>query len=289
VFKYGEDIVRIDPPDEVFEGALSDVHAESDRDYWVASRFGALHFDGTGWEVFDRRQGLPTEHFIRVAGGRGGVIWFGTFDSGILGYTGRNWIHHTTETGLSDNKIDDLVVDKNGDLWVITATGEVNRLHDGHFEDIALPRELAKRSIEAASDSLQEMDAFIRFLSTSEMETDPGSAAGKLVTGLDGPGNILLADYHGIYRFRGSDWQVIELPEGFGTIRPTSVMGSTRGRIWLGTEDKGVFVRSRTGWSRIESLDGLYDLQIRSLIQDRSGDIWIGTRTGGISRFTPTS
>ena len=286
VYRYGTSMKRIDPPDESFEGTLTDVAIESDRDYWITSRFGVLHFDGASWEVFDRRQGLPTEYFTRVVRDGEGILWFGTYDSGILGFTGKNWIHHSIETGLPDDRIDDLVVDMNGDLWVVTAIGRVNRLHDGNFEELALPSERSARSA-AASDSLNKVEDFVRFLPSGERRADVGSTGGRLASGLDGPGNILLANTQGIFRFRGSDWQIIALPEGYGAIRPTAVMGSARGRIWLGTEDKGVFVRSRSGWSRLGSLEGLFDEEIKSLTQDSSGNIWIGTRAGGITRFTP--
>ena len=287
MYGYGASMKRIDPPEESFEGTLTDIAIESDRDYWITSRFGVIHFDGANWEIFDRRQGLPTEYFTRVVRDGEGTLWFGTYDSGILGFTGKNWIHHSTETGLADDRIDDLNVDVNGDLWVVTAIGKVNRLHDGNFEELTLPSERFTQRAAAASDSLDKSEAFIRFLPSGDRGVDSGSIGGKIATGLDGLGNILLANAQGIFRFMGSDWQVIALPEGFGKIRPTAVMGSARGRIWLGTEDKGVFVRSRNGWSRIGSLEGLFDEEIKSLTQDSSGNIWIGTRAGGITRFTP--
>lgn len=287
VYRYGKGVKRIDPPDASFEGSLTDVAIESDQDYWMTSRFGVLHFNGESWEIFDRRQGLPTEYFTRVVRDGKGILWFGTYDSGILGFTGRNWIHHSIETGLPDDRIDDMVLDRAGDLWVISATGKVNRLHEGNFEELALPSERSVPST-AASDSLERKEPFIRYLPSGEGAVDDGSTDDWIAAGLDGPGNFLVANTRGIFRFMGSDWQVISLPEGFGAIRPTAVMGSARGRIWLGTEDKGVFVRSRSGWSRLGSMDGLLDEDIRSLTQDSSGNIWIGTRAGGIAVFTPS-
>jgi ligand-binding sensor domain-containing protein len=286
-YRYGTALNRIDPPDKSYENSLSDILFVSERDFWITSRFGILHFDGANWQIFDRRQRLPTENFLRVVRDGEGILWFGTFDRGILGFTGRNWIHHWSETGLPDDRIDDLVVDANGDLWIITASGRISRRHAGSFEELPLPAEHAGSLSAAASDSLEEAEPFVRFLSSGKEGAGNGSLGVETAAGLDGPGNIILADARGIYRFAGSDWQIITLPEGFGTINPTAVLGSARGRIWLGTADKGVFVRSRSGWARINSFDGLIDEDVRSLAQDPSGNIWIGTRRGGVARFAP--
>ena len=45
-------------------------------------------YTGRAWEVFDRKSGLSTEYFTRVARDPSGTVWFATFDGEIVTYAG---------------------------------------------------------------------------------------------------------------------------------------------------------------------------------------------------------
>jgi ligand-binding sensor domain-containing protein len=285
IYRLGDTWRRIDLPGEHYRGALMDVSAGPGNELWIASRFGLLRFDGSSWEVFDRRQGLPTEHFTSVARDRRGHLWLGTYDRGVLRLAGDKWVHYSTGSGLSDDRIEDLIVDHDGDPWIATATGKIARFHDGQWQNLELPLDFT--AAVARADSTRPIEPYITFLSSEQDGDALGTLSRALCLGLDGSGNCMVASSRGIFRFAGSDWQVISLPDGYGLIQPTAVLGTARGSIWLGTERKGVFIRNRRGWVRLGTVNGLCDECIESLCEDGGGDIWIGTRFGGLSRFSP--
>ena len=53
---------------------------------------------------------------------------------GIFEYTNNRWVHHTTESGLRDDRIYDLTVDQKGHLWTATYRG-VSQYRDGQWHN----------------------------------------------------------------------------------------------------------------------------------------------------------
>lgn len=285
LYRLGEEAGIIEPPGMHYRGTLTDVWVGNGGEVWVSSRLGLLRYDGSSWEVFDRRQGLPTERFNGIVRDGAGDLWFGTDERGVLRLAGGKWVHYSVGSGLPDDRIEDIVVDRNGDPWVLTATNEIARYHDGTWEVVALPIE--KRETGPEPDSVKAGEPFIRFISSADERPVPTGGPGRCILGLDGPGNCMVACDRGIYRFSGSSWQIIEPPEGISSLRATALLGTARGTVWIGTEDSGIFIRSGGGWRRLGTDQGLSDDHIESLCEDASGNIWIGTRFGGLSRFSP--
>ena len=290
LYRLGDGFEGIEPPSEWYEGTMMDFVAGEGGDLWVASRFGILHFNGKRWEVFDRRQGLPTENVIRVAKDSRGGLWFGTFDKGILKLDGERWIHYTDQIGIPSNLISDLIVDASGDPWIVTETGRVARCHNGNWEEIVLPHQV--EDIEGTvqgTDSITELGPNVRFMTGRREKRALRGAPETSCLGLDELGNCIIASSEGIYRLTSSGWHVIEVPHKPSSLMTTAVLGTSRGEVWLGTKEHGVFVRRNGAWMRIGTMDGLGDDFVRSICEDGSGVIWIGTHSGGITRFTPRS
>ena len=285
LYHIGAESGVVEPPDAHYRGTMTDVCGGGDGEIWVSSRLGLLRFDGSSWEVFDRRQGLPTERFNGIVRDGAGDLWFGTDEHGVLRLSGGKWVHYSAGSGLPDDRIEDIIVDRSGDPWILTASGEIARFHEGEWESLALPARGAGAAPEP--DSVKTREPFIRFISSGEEGRIAAASAGKCVLGLDGPGNCMVACESGIYRFSGSNWQIIEPPEGISSLRATALLGTSRGTIWIGTEGEGIFIRSRGGWRRLGTDRGLCDDHIESLCEDASGNIWIGTRLGGLSMFSP--
>lgn len=276
----------IPPPAPHFRGTMTDVWADREgEEIWVSTRFGLLHRKGAAWEVFDRRQGLPTERFSRIARDGEGNLWFGTFDRGILKLAGGTWEHYSDDSGLPDVRVEDLLVDRHGGCWALMGNGLIARFRDERWVEVPLP-EVEGRTV-PEPDTTRAYEPFVRFISPADEGHAPGNGSRATVLGMDGIGNCMVGGDRGVYRFTGTDWQVIEPPAGSSFARATALLGTSRGTVWVGTDGNGLFVRDGGGWERIGIEQGLSDDHIESLCEDSSGNIWIGTRSGGLSRFSP--
>jgi len=285
VFKLKDNLVRIDLPDKVYSGAATDIVMTVDNQLWIATRFGILRFSNGSWEIFDRRSGLPTEHFTSVAVDPKQGVWFGTFENGILHYADDKWYHYTVENGLPDNRIKNIIFDGWGKLWAITIGGKTVCYSDGSWQNLgpdgdnALYSPLAdvKKDISFGDDP----DVYL----VSDLKDIAYSYRGGGCLGRDNSGNVMIAGKDGIYINSLDKWFRTDLPQTGVELFPTALIETKRSEYWLGTKENGLFVFSRGEWRHLESLAGFSGKNILSLHEDSVGRIWIGTAFSGISRF----
>lgn len=275
---------RAAQPPDLYADALTDLLPLESGEIWLTSRFGILRGAGKNWEIFDRVDGLPTEHFIRAARDASGTLWFASYDRGVVSRAGGAWKRHDRSNGLPADDIADLAVDGAGAAWVVTRGGEPARHGEGGWERLPLPRRAAGAERQQA-DTLQRLDPAIRFL--GEPASGAGEASRAFRLGVDRAGACLVASDAGVCRRTAEGWQLIEFPARFAGVRPTAVLGTSRGEIWVGTADRGALVHRAGQWSVIGGANGLSDDHVRSLCEDGKGNVWIATQAGGLTRYAP--
>jgi ligand-binding sensor domain-containing protein len=278
---------KISAPPALYSDEMTDLLVTETREIWVTTRFGILHYAGRAWEVFDRKSGLPTEYFIGASKDAQGTLWFLTFDCGVVSYSSGTWTAYSRENGLPGNVIADLVVDGTGSPWIVTRSGEVARFVRGVWEKHAIPL-LAEKAADTtlAGDSLMQFDPAIRFLPEAGATSSGTSERNEFRLGLDKAGNCLVGASNGFCRFAAGGWQAIEFPPSMRAFRLTSIIGTSKGEIWLGTAGNGLLIYRSGSWLRFGASTGLSDDYVRSLCEDQNGEVWIGTQFGGITRFS---
>lgn len=281
VYRYDGGMTEYPLPGPWFDSMVSGIEVGGASDVWLSTRLGILHYAGGGWEVYDRRNGLPTEHFTGVVSS-GGELWFSTFDSGVLRLTGEGWVHYTERHGLPGSGITGLVADRSGAVWVSDGSGAVARFAGGDWDLLDLPSRAAGAGPSDADSSYAE-DPAIRFLEGSSSGGAPGSGA---VLGLDGSGRCLIVLPDMIFMQTPAGWSSLESPLRSRGLNATSVAGTVSGRIWIGSDD-GAFVLEKGGWVHIGPASGLSGRYVNSIFEDASGAVWIATSGGGLTRFTP--
>jgi len=288
IYQFKGTFVKAPPPPELYAGEISDVAALESGEIWATSRFGILHFNGRAWEVLDRKQGLPTEYFLSVAKDLEGNLWFQTFDRGIVEYSTGRWIAYDSHNGLPGEDIADLMIDGRGTPWVVTREGDLARCVSGAWEDVALPSFAAKAADTAQADSLLRIDPAVKFLADSRRDPATLGESEEFKLGRDAAGSLVVATSRGVFRLTGNVWQGIEYPARQQRFKPTAILGSSRGDIWVGTDGSGLLILRNGEWLNLTASNGLSDDDIRSLCEDDHQTIWIGTQFGGVTRFEPS-
>ena len=229
---------------------------------------------------------------------RSGTLWLGTFGSGL-----HRWIPpHDGEPGkfqrfqasaaarsegegragaLSHNTVSAILEDSEGNLWIGTQGGGVNRMVDpkGVFElwDSRTPgRALVS-------------DVVPLFLPGAVLPVSNAIYE-------DSFGELWVVTAGGLNRRRGDRViQYVDTDEqpGFFAANPIVVLEEDRwGDLWIGTTSAGVvrFERSTERFTHLrhdpadpQSLSSDLVLQVW---EDRSGVIWMGTNNGGMSRYS---
>jgi ligand-binding sensor domain-containing protein len=288
IYAYRGSFVRQPPPPDLYIGELTDMTVVGSGEIWATSRFGILHFNGRAWEVFDRRHGLPTEHFVSVSHDPAGNLWFQTFDRGLVEYAGGHWLASRIEDGSAEGGVLDFIIDGAGTPWALTRGGRIFRSVQGQWQEIVFPSFAANPADTArTTDSLLRVDPAIRFLRDAKRDSLPPGASRRSCLGCDHDGSLLVATGEGVFRFTPAAWQGIGYPSWRKHVEPTAVLGSARGELWLGTAGEGLLVYRGGEWFTVTASQGLSDDHVRALCEDQRGDIWIGTQFGGVTRFTP--
>jgi ligand-binding sensor domain-containing protein len=290
IYRWKDSFAQVLTVPELYADEMTDLVPTETGELWVTTRFGILHFTGGMWEVFDRASGLSAEYFTRVAIDPSGALWFATFDGRVVTLSAGKWSSYGRENGLSADPIEDLALDGSGAPWIVTRRGVVAHLVQGAWMRMGIsPRELMASEAARAADSLSQFDPAIHFLSDEAGGSPALSEAKRYCLAFGKRGACLIGTNAAVYRLAATGWQVIDLPESMRGVRPTAVLGTAKGEIWLGTAGSGVLVYRNGEWLRIGASNGLSDDYIRALFEDQAGTIWIGTQFGGITRFSPSN
>ncbi|MFL5763156.1 MAG: two-component regulator propeller domain-containing protein [Bacteroidia bacterium] len=98
---------------------------------YIGTWDGGLNiYDGKKFVVYKKKQGLPSNNVISIVESKD-HIWVGTFGGGVCRFDGKHLL--TTKTGLSDDAVVALVVDKEDNLYVAGSKG-LNKLDKSAFD-----------------------------------------------------------------------------------------------------------------------------------------------------------
>ena len=250
-------------------------------------------------------------------------MWFGTQD-GLNKYDGYNISVYKKDSknprSLSNNYIKDAKEDTNGDMWIATWGGGLNRYnrlkdnftsfkHDplrtnsisGNFLGSLLRDSDGKIwiSTEAGIDVFDPQKN--QFIHVKNHKLDKNSLSDNAVTAMieDNEHNIWIGTTNGglnlfdrktnmFTRFQHHDQDV-------GSISSNniwSIFEDSKHNIWVGTIGGGLNLLNRsTGKFRVfkknRTGNGICDDVIFSIAEDNAGFLWIGSENGGISKLDP--
>lgn len=195
-----------------------------------------------------------------------GNFWFGSWDSGVARFDGKNLTYFTKEDGLDSNQVRNVFEDRNGTIWF--ETGDTICTYDGKKITIHTDRDYnSKNDWKLAYGDLwfKEDDGRIK----NKREAKPG-----------------------VYQYDGTkiSFLTFPLPKVRGDDREYKCTGVARGkdgRIWFATYGSVIgydgksftFMNNQSG-----RFDGSTetDLHVRAIFEDSKGRLWIGNNGIGV-------
>ncbi len=83
-----------------------------------------IRFDGKESEVFSVKEGLDVSSGItNIMEDKNGILWFGTYDNGLIRFDGKQFVYLTSKDGLPSNTVYSIAEDNVGNIWVGTNDG----------------------------------------------------------------------------------------------------------------------------------------------------------------------
>lgn len=230
-------------------------------------------------------------------------IWIGSNDKGITVLSNSGKIFYLdTGSGLPNNSIRAFCEDKEGNVWVGTASGLVYITPD--FK-VTVPKGidcLPKDNIYLVTHLYSDTKGRVWFTSSEENGTFfYEDEAFHYYTGLEHGANKYITcvtqDSDGAYWFGLSTRTAVKVTkneqklydfdgrENEG-ISVNDIMEDQEHNIWFAT-DHGVFILTKDGKTvNFDLLHGLVDEKISKIIEDREKNIWLATDRGGVQKLS---
>jgi len=222
---------------------------------------------------------------------------------------------------LSDNIIWSVYEDRNGDLWIGTDTGGLNRYQPGRdrftfFEhDSTNPNSLQSNSVLAIKEDkkgnlwIGTFDGGLSVLDPKRQqfkhyqhdENDPSRLASNSITTIyvDSFDDIWIGTNVGVVNKFDPDkkfvkYHLVDSSAGRATQKYNeiwTILEDRSDRFWIGTEKEGLFLLNRDDGAVINYRhhqhipNSLSNNCVLSLAEDRNGTLWIGTHGGGLNKF----
>lgn len=180
------------------------------------------------------------------------VYWFGSWETGVYKYDGKELVNYTTKHGLLNNRIDEIKEDRLGNIYFVSAnaTSAISKFNRKTFNTLkAVPSENWK---------LESTDMWFRYSYENEKK---------------------------IYRYDGNTLFELELPKPPNLSNPFgvySIYKDQKGNIWFGTNPVGVCRYDGKSFEWITEEDvtefgGGGANGVRSITENMNGDFWFNT------------
>lgn len=163
---------------------------------------------------------------------------------------GSKYTIYTTADGLPSNVLTDVVVDRDGLLWISSVDGIAT--FDGQYFKIVSPDGL------------------------------PSEEVNDLAIAPDG--SIWAGTLKGAAIFSGNRFRMVDGEDGPGESNIIVVYFDQGGNEWLGTNDNGMFYRTEGAWKHLTTKDGFPVNTIVTVVQAWDRSMWSAS-WAGISRF----
>jgi ligand-binding sensor domain-containing protein/signal transduction histidine kinase len=249
--------------------------------------------EGDQWHRYRIPRHLTRPYVSALAEESDGTVWAGSVSEGLFQFKGGKLTAFNANSGLADNFVESLLVDRENNLWVGTGAG-LNRLRRGNLSVLGQSEGLGYGAVQGLaeispgviwagkpSDGLYQWEGRV----FNRLDADLSRRypeVNSLLTARDG--SCWAACVRGLLHFENpkSDAAEIEQPALVGE-NVISLTEDRAGVIWAGTREGQLWQRRGGIWMTPANFSQPH--AITSMTQDADGSMWLGTGGGGLYRF----
>jgi ligand-binding sensor domain-containing protein/signal transduction histidine kinase len=257
---------------------------------WAIAGLAAVCFAGSASAIDPNRmvsqymhdswgteKGFPGGSVSAIAQTTDGYLWVGT-DKGLIRFDGLNFrrFEQSNPNSFVIGPIRALLADAQENLWILLQNTKLFRYHDGTLD-------LSRGEAENGVTAMGQGTAGAIVLSSLAMGTLTHNG-NRFLTVLPAPAPAdSAAPPHGETpdeRSARLSWSTGVMPDRLAapTSAVISIAATTDGKIWLGTEDRGLFyLREGRVYAAANGLPGM---KVNCLLPADNSELWVGTNQG---------
>lgn len=248
--------------------------------------------DGVQWHRYRIPRHLARPLVGALAEAPDGTVWAGSVSEGLFQFKEGKLTAVNASSGLSDNFVESLLVDREGNLWAGTAAG-LNRLRRGNLAVLGQGEGLGHGVVRGLAE-VREGSILVGKLGDGLYRWG-GKSFGRLLTAGSFPpflevNSLLEAPDEDCWvaGARGL-WLV-----GEAGVRPTALAGRNvislaagrEGSGWAGTREGELWRRQGSEWQM--QTNRFTPHAVTAIAEGQDGTVWVGTDGGGLQRMPVT-
>jgi signal transduction histidine kinase/ligand-binding sensor domain-containing protein len=288
--------------DSAVEGLLQDPHClleDKAGRIWVgAGDDFVLCRDGDQWRRYRIPRHLAKPFVSALAEEPDGTVWAGSVSEGLFQFKEGRLAAVNASSGLLDNSVECLLVDREDNLWVGTGAG-VNRLRRSSLLVFGQNEGLGYGPVQGLAEIVPGViwagkpnEGLYRWEGRSFSRLTEAGLSGRysevvsLLMTRDGA--CWMSGAGGLWRFKdpknAPGQAEMAGPAGLNVI---ALAEEWDGGVWAGTREGQVWGLRRGEW--LAQTNYSQSHPITALLEDRDGTMWIGTGGGGLYRYRDAS
>jgi ligand-binding sensor domain-containing protein/signal transduction histidine kinase len=284
--------------DPSLDSLLQDPHCllvdQAGRIWIGAGNAFVLCREGDQWRRFGMPRHLATHYISSLAEEPDGTVWAGSVGEGLFQFKFGKLVAINASSGLSDNLVETLLMDREGKLWVGTHGG-LNRISPRNLSVLSHNEGLAYGSVQGLAEVQSGViwaavpnegvycwdgQKFRRLMLSGLPSQDP--RVNSLLLTRDG--SCWVAGAGGLLQFKNP--QAAEAEGGLPALTNLSISAlgqDLKGGVWAGTREGELWHLSNGKWQAQTNCP--HGHAITAIVPDADGALWIGTEGDGLYRF----
>ncbi|MGA2176435.1 MAG: two-component regulator propeller domain-containing protein [Verrucomicrobiota bacterium] len=282
---------------ELVDALLRDAHClllDHAGRLWVgAGDDYVLCREGEKWRRTEIVRHLARPYVSALVEEPNGTVWAGSVSEGLFGFKSGEPLAPNASSGLSDNSVQSLLVDREGNMWVGTGAG-LNRLRRGNLSVRGQNEGLGYGAVQGLAEiepgiiwAGKPSDGVYRWSngSFSKITNDllqRFPRVNSLLMARDG--SVWVANANGLLHFRdpkntGAETNFSAL-EGLNVL---SLANGSQGAIWAGTREGELWQLQNGAWRKENNFPRTH--AIAAIAPAPDGSVWVGTQGDGLYQF----
>ncbi|HKI70618.1 MAG TPA: two-component regulator propeller domain-containing protein, partial [Verrucomicrobiae bacterium] len=250
--------------------------------------------DGDQWRPYRIPRHFARSYICALAEEPDGTVWAGSVSEGLFEFKNGKQVAFNASSGLSDNSVASLFVDKDGNLWVGTAAG-LNLLQQKNLFAFDQKQGLGYGAVDALAEISpgqvwvgKQGDGLYRWdgMDFNRLMSADLSIIGQQINSLlvSPDGSCWVAGVHGLLHFK--EPRITANRADLFTLPGSSIISLCEDRntnLWVGTREGKLWCLRDENW--IAQTNFTQTHAITAIVPDQGGALWIGTEGDGVYQF----
>jgi ligand-binding sensor domain-containing protein len=297
----GKSFVNYSKEDGLLDNRVNYIVENKNGEIFIATLGGINKFNGKNFTGFPLKADLSKNQVTSLATDNNGNLWAGTDGGGICRFDGKSFHYFTEKDGLVNDYVRSVCIDKNGNTWFGTRGGIC--FYDGkEFRKIDSSITQPHNVSQIISDKNKNLwfctfgegvysydyKTFSRYTEKDGLVLNWIRSATQ-----DDAGNFWFASKEGVSKFDpagagGKHFLNFDKSNGLFYPNTNTVMQDNEGKVWFGTDGKGVLKFTGETFVSYTTQDGLSGDIIMAVTEDKQQNLWFCTYGNGVCKKDPS-